>query len=274
VIYIEHIPATPLNRCVRLLWYVQAPDAGASRQRILPTGCASIIFNLARDFISECGGVGPVNRLAPNLAVGARSTYQIVDTSDLADLIGIEFQPGGFAPFVGDAVDRLSDRIVPLDAIWGTKAASLRDRLRELPSPKAKLRFLESFLCETFPDRFTRSAWVDFALASLAVGPNGESVSRVKEIARRSGWSERRFSQIFREEVGFPPKVWSRIGRFQKVVRSLHAATEVCGAELALDCGYYDQSHFANEFRAFSGIDVTAYSGLRRYWANQVPTSE
>jgi len=41
-------------------------------------------------------------------------------------------------------------------------------------------------------------------------------------------------------------------------------------AELAMECGYYDQSHFANEFRAFSGIDATTYCALRTQWANHV----
>ena len=42
-------------------------------------------------------------------------------------------------------------------------------------------------------------------------------------------------------------------------------------AELALRCGYYDQSHFANDFRAFSGINPTTYSAHRGPWQNHVP---
>jgi AraC-like DNA-binding protein len=40
--------------------------------------------------------------------------------------------------------------------------------------------------------------------------------------------------------------------------------------ELALDCGYYDQSHFANDFRAFSGLDASAYSKHVNRWQNHV----
>jgi len=40
--------------------------------------------------------------------------------------------------------------------------------------------------------------------------------------------------------------------------------------ELALDCGFYDQSHFANEFKAFSGVDATTYSAGRTLWANHI----
>jgi AraC-like DNA-binding protein len=108
---------------------------------------------------------------------------------------------------------------------------------------------------------------VDFALERFGRAPG---MSTVREVAKSTGWSERRFSQVFREEVGFSPKVWTRIQRFQRAVSQLHAGMDLPWAELAMECGYYDQSHFANEFRAFSGIDATTYCALRTQWANHV----
>ena len=58
--------------------------------------------------------------------------------------------------------------------------------------------------------------------------------------------------------------------RFQQAIQQLHTGTEVPWSELALNCGFYDQSHFANEFRAFSGVDVTTYSARRTQWANNI----
>jgi transcriptional regulator GlxA family with amidase domain len=84
----------------------------------------------------------------------------------------------------------------------------------------------------------------------------------VAEIARRTGWSERRFSQLFREQVGFPPKVWCRLQRFQRAVQHLSADMKFPWAELAVECGFYDQAHFANQFRSFSGIDLTTYTAM------------
>ncbi|MEO6806778.1 MAG: hypothetical protein ABI286_01740 [Edaphobacter sp.] len=40
-----------------------------------------------------------------------------------------------------------------------------------------------------------------------------------------------------------------------KAVRRSIAATTSAGSRLALTCGYYDQSHFANDFHAFSGLN-------------------
>jgi AraC-like DNA-binding protein len=275
VLYLEHTPSPPLRRFVRALWYTRAPRSGHARERILPTGRVQVILNLARDFLTDCSESQPQQTSAPSLVVGARSIYEIVDTADMADLIGVVFEPGGFPAFASDAADRFSNLSIDLEDIWGIRARSLRDRLREVPDPKGKLRCFEAFLLERFANRLCESAplrdnVVNFALDRFACAP---LVSSVRDVAQRTGWSERRFSQVFREQVGLSPKVWCRIQRFQRAVRQLHAGVEVPWPELALDCGYYDQSHFANEFRAFSGVDATTYSARRTVWANHIAAS-
>jgi AraC-like DNA-binding protein len=268
VIYIERPPAAPLRDCIRLLWYARAPHVPHQRERILPGGLVQVILNLARDFLWDCPDNGPQRVVSPSLVVGARSAYEIVDSSDMADLIGIVFQPGGFAAFSPDAVHAFSNRSVPLEDAWGAGARSLRDRLREIPGAQAKLCALEDFLLATFANRLFRNQAVKFAVGRFGQYP---VVRSVRQVAEETGWSLRRFSQVFREQVGLSPKVWCRIQRFQRAVRQLHSGADVRWAELAVDCGYYDQSHFANEFRAFSGIDATSYSARRRQWANHVP---
>ncbi len=267
MIYLEHTPVAPLDRSVRMLWYAEAVDLPHSRERILPTGCVQVILNLARDFFLECPEAGPVLRQSPSLVMGARSIYEIVDTSDMANLIGVVFEPGGFAQFASDSVDRFSNRAIDLEDVWGTPARTLRDRLREIPLPYDKLRCMEDFLLNKSAGRNARNRMVEFALSRFQCA---SSDATVQEVARSTGLSERRFSQVFREEVGLSPKAWTRIQRFQRAVRQLHAGIDLPWAELALECGYYDQSHFANDFRAFSGIDATSYSMRRTLWRNHV----
>jgi AraC-like DNA-binding protein len=270
MIYLEHIPAAPLNRCIRSLWYARAPNVTHSRERVLPTGRVQIILNLARDLFLDCPGGSKTVEQSPSLIVGARSVYEIIDTSDMADLIGIVFEPGGFPPFVRDNAHLFSNRSIALESVWGASARGLRDSLRELPTPQARLRGLEQFLMLKFTGQMTRHPVVDFALARFR---RAAGIATVREVAQTTGWSERRFSQIFREQVGFSPKVWARIVRFQRAVQQLHAGADLPWADLALECGFYDQSHFANEFRAFSGIDATTYSAGARPWANHVAVS-
>jgi AraC-like DNA-binding protein len=41
-------------------------------------------------------------------------------------------------------------------------------------------------------------------------------------------------------------------------------------AQVALDCGYFDQAHFIHEFRSFSGLTPTAYDAGRTPFPNHV----
>lgn len=270
MLYLERIPGAPLAHFIRALWYARADDVARHRERILPSGCAQIILSLSRDFILDFPGDAAECRVKPALVVGARSVYEIVDSSDMADLIGIVFQPGGLPVFAADAADVFSNRTVALECVWGRDAEGLRDRLREIDSPEQRLECMERHLRICFGPRVAavrQSPQVRFALRCFSELPSAASV---RETARQIGWSERRFSQVFREEVGLSPKVWCRVQRFQRAVRQLHAGVEVRWAELALDCGYYDQSHFANEFRAFSGVDASTYSARRTMWTNHI----
>jgi AraC-like DNA-binding protein len=272
LLYLQHTPAPPLNRFVRMLWYARAPQANHSRERVLPTGNTQVILNLARDYLLDCPEGEPERRSPGAAVIGARSIYEIVDTSDMADLIGLVFEPGGFPAFAADRADLFSNRGVDLEDVWGAPVRSLRDRLRDLATPEERLLCFERFLAETFRRHMEQArpmnhCAVDYALGQFARQP---SVVTVHDVAQSTGWSERRFSQVFREQVGLSPKVWCRIQRFQRAVVQLHAGVDVPWSKLALDCGFYDQSHFANEFRAFSGVDVTTYSAHRTQWANHI----
>ena len=202
------------------------------RERILPTGCTQVILNLARDFLLDCPEGLPDRRMPPALVVGARSVYEIVDTSDMADLIGIVFSPGGFAPFASDAAHHFSNQTVALDELARSgatrHATPARPPARNRHSPQARLRCLEQFLVARFhiaaSTRRRRPPQIQFALRYFAHNP---SIASVAETARQIGWSERRFSQVFREEVGLAPKVWCRIQRFQRAVRQLHAGADI-----------------------------------------------
>ncbi len=275
MLYIEREPAPPLQPFVRSLWYASTPGLEHRRERVLPSGCAHIVLSLSRDFLTDCPVDGSEQRTAPALIVGQRSVYEIIATADLVDLAGVLFAPGALPALVRDRADLLSNRTVPLDQIWPRYVGTLRSRMLEGSSPEMRLRILEDCLAtDLLAGRVHHGLAlhpaVEFALQQFARNSNRLSIAA---LARSTGWSERRFSQIFREQVGFAPKVWWRLQRFQRAVRQLRAGVDVPWAELAIECGFYDQAHLANEFRSFSGIDLTTYTATcHRLWANHART--
>ncbi|MFZ0796531.1 MAG: helix-turn-helix domain-containing protein [Terriglobales bacterium] len=267
MVYLEAPPNPQLRPWVRSLWYCRAPQFSHRHERVLPNGCVQVILNLSRNSLTDCGEDGKANRRLPRaIIVGTRARHEVIDTADLEEVVGILIQPGGFAGLFRERADLFFDRSVGLEEVW--PGTSLTNRLCEVPTPVEKLRTLEVFLTKRLGlhPGTRRSEMVDEAMHLFR-----EKSLRVAECARSVGVSERRLSQVFREHVGIAPIMWCRIRRFQAAVRALHNGVDVPWAELALGCGYYDQSHFANDFRAFSGLNPTTYSSLRGRWQNHVP---
>lgn len=270
MLYLERSPDPALAPFIRTLWYACDPNAVHARQRVLPNGCAQIVISLARDHLTDANHpLDPLQHSPPALFLGVYSVHQQIDAIDLAELIGISFHPGGTLPFLPHNTNLFTNRETSLDDLWGASLRSLRDRLREAPTPAQKFDLLEGFLLERL--RRARignhAPVVRFSLAALHAAPG---IATVAELSRTTGFSSRHMSQIFREQVGVPPKLYCRILRFQQAVQQLHTGVDVPWSELALTCGYYDQSHFANDFRAFSGISPTTYTAASRPWSNHI----
>ena len=265
MVYFQRAPAPVLRPWVRSLWYCRAPSIGHSHERVLPNGCIQIVLNLAREFLTDCSESLLESQLPPAIVVGARQCYEVIATKDLAELAGIVVEPGGFPGLFGERADLIFQTSIAADALWPNFRL---DQLLEARTPAIKLHILERQLQQTLRPPANRSDLVDGALRFLK-RPNAS----VRECAKSDFVSERRLSQVFREQVGLSPKAWCRIQRFQIALKDLHRGMEVSWADLALRCGYYDQFHFINYFRAFSGIVPTTYSTLRGPWRNHVPLS-
>ena len=121
--------------------------------------------------------------MPPALVIGARSVYEIVDTSDMADLIGIVFSPGGFARLRVRCGPPFQQPEVALDSIWGQCSAQTlaRPPARDLTLRKRRLQCLEQFLCARFTSRLERRprpSQIQFALRYFAHNPSIASVAR------------------------------------------------------------------------------------------------
>ncbi len=99
----------------------------------------------------------------------------------------------------------------------------------------------------------------------------------VPDLAAETGWSERHLRSQFLAEIGLTPKAAARVIRFDRARRRLQARTQgparLTGpapaqaraggrwslADLAADCGYYDQAHLDREFRALAGCPPTRW---------------
>lgn len=246
---LTYSPGPPLAQFVELLWLADI-DVSHASERLMPTGSMELVFTLS----------GPGAVLA-----GPYSEYAVLDTTNREIVIGAHFRPGGASAFLPMPAGALHNLDVAVEDVWGADAArEVHDRLVAAPSAEAKFAVFESALLRQ-ARTLERSACVGWAVHELTRG------RRVAEVTDAIGMSGRGFIDAFRRETGYSPKVFARIQRFQRLLRHIRQQDEVDWADLALACGYYDQSHLIRDFRSFSGLSTSAYLSRRTEHFNHVP---
>ncbi|NTX50736.1 AraC family transcriptional regulator [Myxococcus sp. CA039A] len=78
------------------------------------------------------------------------------------------------------------------------------------------------------------------------------------DLARTCGLSERHFARAFRETTGQPPHRWLVGRRLEKARQLLEAATQSL-SEIAVACGFANQSHFTRTFTRVVGTSPGAW---------------
>jgi AraC-like DNA-binding protein len=274
MLYLTYVPRPPLSQFVHLLWLYDGYTQPHVKERVLPTGEMQIVINLLEDKSSIYDRVDTdrCQTLNGSLFSGAHSEYVVISTAAQASLMGVSFKAGGAYPFLRMPAGELRDTTVSLDTLWGATAADLRNQLLEAPTHQDRFQVMERALLAELKRGFNPSGAVGFALSRFMAEPHLTTVAGVTD---QIGLSPKRFIQTFRDQTGFTPKVFCRIRRFQQALGFMEGHLEGRGgvewANVALDCGYFDQAHFIHDFRAFSGINPTSYVANRTPHRNHVP---
>lgn len=270
MIYRTYIPRPPLSDFVKLFWFYEGYDPPHEMERILPTGTTELIINLRDDTLKvyDPCDTERFRSFGRSVICGAHSDFFVIDTACQAATMGVHFGPGGAFPFLTLPAGELRDTHVSLETLWGAAATDLRDLLLEAETLEKRFDILEQTLLDQATRPLTLHPAVVFALKEFQRIPHTRAIS---EVTDQIGLSQRRFIQAFRDEVGLTPKLFCRIRRFQEVLRRIEVGDQVEWANVAHSCGYFDQAHFIHDFRAFSGLNPTAYNARRGEHLNHVP---
>ena len=241
-----------------MLWFYDGWNPTHEKERALPDGSVELVVNLRENEtrLYDADDLARVQRHGGAVVCGPHSRFFVIDTEEQISTIGVHFKPGGAWPFFRRPLTELADRHVSLDLLWGNDASLLREELLAAPVPEARLDVLEACLTRRLAGARERHPAVSYALDEFRRAAHAGAVG---EVTRAIGLSPRRFIEVFKQEIGLAPKVFCRVRRFQRVLRRIHRRESVEWPDVAVAGGYFDQAHFIHDFRAFSGMNPTAY---------------
>jgi len=225
--YREYLPCEALRPFIQCYWALRGGTSDPQSQLVFPDGHMEIIFHLADPFaLIREDGIASVQSNA--LIAGQIWQPVTLRQSSSADVLAIRFQPAGAASFMRFPQQEIAGSIANLEDFWGSRARQIRNALGEMQTDQGRIQLLEQHL--------------------LAMRPAGP--------VSLGALSQRHYRRRFEETVGLPPKLFQRIRRFQSALSVLGQRPI---AEVALECGYYDQAHLVRDFKQFSGLTPTAW---------------
>jgi AraC-like DNA-binding protein len=233
--YREYPPHPALMAHVDCVWAARAP-ASAHTHRVLPDNCVDILW--------QDGG-------QQGFAVGMMSKAILVASDRPVLTLAVRFKPGMAGPFLATPLNILTDQRADIDLLWGRSDADrLADALWSSDAPaRARLAMIEQELLRRL--RRLQAGGTALVQRALQALDGSGGALRVEDLAAQLHVSRQHLAAQFRQHVGLSPKLYARICRFRRATAALRDAPD--WAQLAAECGYFDQSHLIHDFQELAG---------------------
>ena len=225
------------------VWSLTEPSTQSTLQHPV---CLVVVSNTYARFYGVTRGRSSVTLEGDGWAVGTmlspaagrlvlgRSVAEVTDTwIELADLLP-DGRPGG--------------------ALVDDVRAAMQDDPHGPAAHLASIARVESWLATHLPVDAS-GLLVNRLVSWLSEHPE---VTRVDELAREAGLSERSLQRLVEQRIGLSPKWLLQRRRLHDAVEALKAGRGTL-AEVAADLGYADQAHFTHDFRTVTGMTPGDY---------------
>jgi AraC-like DNA-binding protein len=205
---------------------------------VLPDACVDIVF------IND----------DPPLVVGPWTGPFVVRLAAGAKIVGARFRPGRAPSMLGVPAVDLRNCSVPLTVFWGQKDGRIVRISDSHGLPERMSRLASALL-----GRLASTAPLDPAVLAGIQCLARNSYGRVEQLSQWLGISSRQLQRRFLAAVGFGPKMFQSILRFQRLLNfTAGPETHQRLVELAARAGYADQAHMTREVQRFANCPPTA----------------
>ena len=221
-------------------------SATGMENAILPDTSLVVAFRLSGTVLDKAQAGD--HRLPDLVFSGLRNKPRIINYAQNSSTLLVNFTEGGAAAFFDTPLHILFGHNVPLENfIPRAELEEICEGIHEATSNVQRIRKIEQFLLERVNENN-----VDPLIANSVQIINKENGNiRISQLIKDLCVSKDSFEKRFRKSIGASPKQFANIVRLKNCVDNYDADKSL--TEIALDTGYYDQSHFIHDFKLFTG---------------------
>ena len=161
----------------------------------------------------------------------------------------IQFKPAGFYKIFRFPAMDFTNKSRDAVEFLGKEIHDVRRQILETPLSR-KIEFLDNWLIKNLLAQKKTNGRIDEAIQLIERFKGNITLT---ELEKATYTTKRTLERHFLEQVGLNPKTFSRLIRFQGVIRFMEANMNFKWSQLVELFGYYDQSHFIREFKSLAG---------------------
>jgi AraC-like DNA-binding protein len=274
LIFRLHIPSFPLSNFVEHIVYYKGYNPPHTIEKLLPDGGIDMVIDLTDvpKYIYDNETLQEKQECKRAWISGMRTQYiSIQARAAESEMMVIRLKTGAAWSFLHIPVMEIKDVVVDADIIFGNELLLFRDALQNSETAELKFSIAETYLLQRIKNHLEIHPAISYSISKIISDPAQTSV---KEITRQTGYTNKHLISLFAKYAGIGPKQYVNVLKFQQAVQLLEGNTNNFNwSHLALDCGYYDQAHFINEFRKFSGFNPSAYLEAKGEFMNYIPVN-
>lgn len=171
-------------------------------------------------------------------------------------VLGIKFQPGAFYPFYQKPVSGFTDDKLAFEEVFDEDLSVLESQILDQKENKQMAEIAESFLINYLPEQDANVERINEIIDMVMSEP---SILKVDDLTDRFQVSKRNLQRLFKKYVGVNPKWIIQRYRLHEAAEKMASGETENWTQLALDLGYFDQSHFIRDFKQIVGKTPMEY---------------
>lgn len=249
-----YIPEKYLTSAVKYYWTLHGKLSPTEMyiHRTLANHCPEIIFHYGSEF-KEILGDNKTERTFRTGIHGQTDKIRKFTAEGNCGIFGVVLQPYAPSLLFNLSATELKNELVDLESLLGQEGTDISEQIMLADGNHHRISLMNQFLSKHIKD--VKHSSIIHSIRSICV--NNGNVN-IPQLSNQSFLSQRQFERRFKDLVGFSPKTFSRLVRFKATVDNYRTNNKTM-TEIAYDFGYYDQSHFIQDFKQFSGYSPKSY---------------